>query len=230
VQKSRNHGCTLGIAESDVRLFITKSAAMVDGHLLDYLTVTIPNGRAARSWSEHAKVICGDRNAKEICDEVWGHIDDILSSAQNEGKSEALIRIHLYRAKAPSGSRTFRTDLAPNGSDMDGDDDYGNGQAMAGAMVAGMRELRLTVKDLLGTVQMSAGEGWKLAHEFMKQSAKLTQDNTELQIALVASDNTSDDPIKAIGAKAANDFIDVMKAKAFANLQKEIESNNKPKE
>ena len=214
----------MSIAEADVRNYIGKCCAIVDGATLDYISVAIPSNRAARSFSEHAKVVCGEKSTTEIATEVWHHIDDIVSSASGEGRSEAIIKILLYRNKAPAGSRVFRTEVAPIHS---GDDDYDGAASINDAMVKVVHELRMTVKDLLNTVQANAAEGWKLAGESLKAERALSKENMELHIALVASDDKGDDVMKQVGAKAANELIDFMKIKAITQLQADAEAKAK---
>jgi hypothetical protein len=209
------------ISESDVRAFVTKACAVVSGHGLDYLTVCVPSSRSNKSFVEHAKVM-GDRSAEEIASETWGHIEDIISSAVNEGKSEALIRIFLYRAKAPGGSRTFRTDLAPNSYQEDSEDS-GN-TSLAAALVSTNRELRLALKDSLEIVQQNAGAGWKLLAESMKAEREARNEANDLKILLAVNDSESKpDAMKELTVKVAGDFIDVMKTKAMIEMQKEAE-------
>lgn len=212
----------MSISESGVRMWVGKACAVVDGATLDYLSVSIPSTRAARSFIEHAKVVVGDKSATSVATEVWGHVEDILQSAANEGKSEVVIKILLYRMQAPAGSTTFRSDIAPNGGSNDDDDSGSNSTNMANALVSTVKEMRLANKDLLNVVQAATGEGWKLAGDMLKANQALQKDNTELQIALVASSQSEkDDPMKQLATKAAGDFMDVMKMKAMLNAQEE---------
>jgi hypothetical protein len=175
---------------------------------------------------EHAKVIVGDKSANDVANETWGHVEDILESAGNEGKSEAVIRFLLYRNKAPAGSTTMRSDVAPTSGAREDDDEIGNNASMAGALVGVVKELRLANKDLLGVVQQAAGEGWRVAGELMKQNQVLQNDKSELQIAMVVASSAAEDKpdaIKELTVKTAEGFIEVMKAKAMMQMQAEME-------
>lgn len=212
----------MGISESAVKQWVSKSCALIDGATLDYLTVCIPSTRAARSFIEHAKVLCGDKSTNDVCNEVWGHVEDILESSANEGKSEVAIRFLLYRNKAPAGSTTMRSDIAPRGNTDEDDDSGNNNTNMANALVGVVKELRLSNKDLLGVVQQAAGEGWRLAGDMMKANQKLQQDNTELQIVLAMANNEDKpDAMKELTVKTAEGFIEVMKMKAMMKMQEE---------
>jgi hypothetical protein len=175
---------------------------------------------------EHAKVIVGDKSTNDVANETWGHVEDILESASNEGKSEAVIRFLLYRNKAPAGSTTMRSDVAPTSGAREDDDEIGNNASMAGALVGVVKELRLANKDLLGVVQQAAGEGWRVAGELMKQNQVLQNDKSELQIAMVVASSAAEDKpdaIKELTVKTAEGFIEVMKAKAMMQMQAEME-------
>jgi len=211
------------ISESATRSWVTKACALVDDAPLDYLSVSIPSTRAARSFQEHAKVLVGSKAASIVAGEVWGHFEDIINSAASEGKSEVVIKIFLYRLSAPAGNTTFRTDVAPMGGVTDDEDSGSNNTNMANAMVSVVKELRLSNKDLLGVVQASAGEGWKLAGELLKSSQKLQVENTELQIVLASQQvgEPKDDPMKQLMVKAVTEIIDVAKIKSVMAMQEE---------
>ena len=217
----------MGITESDIKSYVTKACAIVDGAPLDYLTVNVPNGRTSRSFQGHATVVVGNKPIQQVCDETWGHVEDVVSSAAQEGKSEAIIKIILYRAKGPAGSRTWRTDTAPIGGD-NAEDEFSNVSGMAGALVGAVREMRFTIKDLVGAIQASAMEGWRIAGEAIKAERQSTNDKAELMIALSQSQTSpADDAVKAIGVKIATDFSDVMKAKALVEMQQKAQEDER---
>lgn len=217
----------MGISESDIRTWVNKACAIIDGATLDYLTITIPSSRSARSFIEHAKIVVNDKSPISVGDEVWEHVSDVIESAANEGKSEAVIRIMLYRAKASAGSKTWRTDVAPGNNNRDEDDEYGGSNALANALVQSNKEFRLANKDLLGVVQAAAGEGWKLAGEMLKANQKLQQDNTELQIVLASQGNDDKpDAMKQLAVKAAGEFIDFTKAKALMTAAEDMQKRS----
>lgn len=211
------------ISESDIKDYILKACAIVGGHGLDYLTISVPSTRAARSFSEHARVITEGKAPQDVANEVWGHAEDIVQNAANEGKNEAAFRICLYRAKAPGGSRTWRTDAGPGGGNSanDTDDEIGDIRSVVGAMVGITKELRIANGELLGAVKASASEGWRLAAEFAKETRELRKDNTELQIVVATASQDNMAGIKEIGVKAANEFIEVMKIKAATKIAEE---------
>lgn len=217
------------INESDIKEFVKKACAMKDGHLLDSISIVIPSSRTARSYIEHAKVLCGDtKAAEEIAAEVWSHVEDIVSSAEQEGKTESVFKLILYRARQTAGSRTWRTDVAPNGGTLDETESNGSNASMAGALVSGMHELRLTVKDLVSTVQASASEGWKLAGEALKAERKLAVENAELMVVVATQDQTDkNDPMKLLAVKAGSEIIEFIKIQGLAKIQAEIEAKAK---
>jgi hypothetical protein len=209
----------MAIAESDVKHWITKACAMVDGHLLDYIAISIPSSRTARSFVEHAIVKVDQKSADIVCSEAWDHITNIIASAEMEGKAEVCFKILLYRAKAPAGSRTWRTDTGPNAYQSEHDDnETGSITSMSGALVAAMRELRMGNRDLTEAVMKAAGEGWKLAGLTLEREREMNNKlhDTELALALTGND---DDEIKKLGVKVASEFIDVMKVKSLMKIQ-----------
>jgi hypothetical protein len=107
------------------------------------------------------------------------------------------------------------------GGNQNDDDELGSMQSMAAALVGGMKEMRLGQKDLLEAVTSSASAGWKLAGEALKSERKMAEEKRDLELALALTGNDDNDPTKQIMAKVANDFVDVMKAKAFMAMQQE---------
>ena len=156
------------ISEAEITEYVTKACALVSGHGLDSLVLSVPNSRAAaRSYSEHARVIVEGKGTPEVIAEVWGHVEDIIGTATADGRSEVVFRINLFRAKQPSGSRTWRADAGPGGN-REEDEDAGSMTTMAGALVGGMKEIRLALREALAMVGTSAAEGWRIAGEAIK--------------------------------------------------------------
>lgn len=209
------------ISEAEISEYVTKAAALVGGHALDSLVLSVPSSRAStRSYVEHARCIADSKGAPELVIEVWGHVEDIIATATADGRSEVVFRINLFRAKQPSGSRTWRADTGPGGGRED-EDEIGSTSTLAGALVAGMKEMRLALRDSLAMVGASAAEGWRMASESMKAERKAQEDKTELMIALNAQEEQKEDPMRQIAAKAASEFIDFTKIKAVMAMQEE---------
>ena len=216
----------MAIAESEVRAFITKACALVDGKPLDYVSLMVPNARNARSWGSHAKVNVGEsKTPNEVADEIWSHVDDIVSSAADEGRSEAIIRILLYRDGASAGSRTFRTEVAPNHT---GDEESGPTNA-GQEMALFLREARLANRDLLDAVKVSSTKGWEIANRLIEENSKLKQENMEgiLLLELQKQDNGSNIVNELAGKlipKVVEEFIGYQKLKALQSMS----ANHKP--
>ncbi len=214
----------MGITEQQVSDFVRKSCALVDGQPLDYISITVNSATSRRSFTEHAKVQVGaDKTPNQVASEVWEHVDNILASATEERRSECTVRMHLYRAKATAGSRSFSTPLAPH-VDASDDGESADGGNMAGALVAGMRELRMTVNKLVDSHQVMATEGWRLAADAIKAERALLKENTELQIALAVSDDDKPDEMKQIAVKAASEFIEFTKLRAIHKMQADAQT------
>lgn len=187
--------------ERGVREWVERACAIVDGVTADYIAVHVKAG--PKSWPEHASVRVESRAPADVVEEVVGHVRDVSESTDAEGRAGWAVRLKLYRAKSPAGSKTFSSaGTAPAGSDPESDDD--GAPTRAGEVACVVRDLRHTVVHLAGELSSQATHGWQLAakqHETMTaQAQRIAQ--LEAQLALAQGAN-ADDPM----AKAAAELV-----------------------
>ena len=163
--------------ERAISEWVTRACAVVDGVTPDYIAVHVR--AAAKSWPEHASVRVEDRSPAAVVEEVVGHVRDIAESSGAEGRNGWAVRLKLYRAKSPAGSKTFSSG-APAGSDPEtGDDDAE--RSPKSEMVATIRELRMLAVHTVGELASQSTHGWQLASKLAEQNAQLTVANAQLQ-------------------------------------------------
>ena len=160
--------------DSDIRTWLERACALVDGVPLDY--VAIHYRQSSKSWPEHASVRVEGRPPADVITEVLGHVGDVAESAVAEGHGGVAIRLKLVRAKSPAGTRTFRGPGGPAGSDSTSDE---ADDSPKGALVATVHELRLLTGAVVSELASQSAAGWKLANDLQGQCARLSEQLAE---------------------------------------------------
>ena len=160
--------------ENDIRSWLERACALVDGVPLDYVAVHVR--QSAKSWPEHASVRVESRPPADVIAEVIGHVADVNESAIAEGHGGVSVRLKLVRAKTPAGTRTFRGVQGPQGSDADRDE---ADDSPRGALVATVHELRLLTGAVVSELASQSAAGWKLANDLQGQCARLSEQLAE---------------------------------------------------
>lgn len=160
--------------EHDIRSWLERACALVDGVPLDYVAVHVR--QSAKSWPEHASVRVENRPPADVIAEVIGHVSDVNESAVAEGHGGVSVRLKLVRAKTPAGTRTFRGVQGPAGSDTDRDE---ADDSPRGALVATVHELRLLTGAVVSELASQSAAGWKLANDLQGQCARLSEQLAE---------------------------------------------------
>ena len=162
--------------DSEIRSWLERACALVDGVPLDY--IAIHYRQSAKSWPEHASVRVESRPTPDVIAEVLGHVQDVCESATAEGAGGVGIRLKCVRAKTPAGTRTFRTAGGPAGSDSERDE---ADDSPRGALVATVHELRLLTGAVVSELASQSAAGWKLATELASQNARLSAQLAEVK-------------------------------------------------
>jgi len=179
--------------EKSITEWVTRACAIVDGVAADYVAVHVRAG--AKSWPEHATVRIEGRPPADVVDEVIGHVRDVGESAGAEGRGAAAVRLKVYRAKMPAGSRTFSSlGSHPPGSDPVRDDD--DDGSPRGELAATVRELRHLVVAMGADLAQQATHGWQLAIRQQEQIATLTQRNAHLEAIVKVGEASGSDPLR----------------------------------
>lgn len=179
-------------AEKSITEWVTRACAIVDGVTADYVAVHVRAG--PKSWPEHATVRIEGRPPADIVEEVIGHIRDVGESAGAEGRGGAAVRLKIYRAKMPAGSRTFSSlGSHPPGSDPVNDDEDASPR---GELAATVRELRHLVVAMGADLAQQATHGWQLAIRQQEQIATLTQRNAHLEAIVKVGEASGSDPLR----------------------------------
>ena len=180
-------------SERSISEWVVRACAIVDGVSADYIAIHVRQG--AKSWPEHATVRVESRAPAEVAEEVIGHVRDVGESAGAEGRGGASVRLKVYRAKMPAGSRTFTSiGSHPPGSDpVRDDDDEGTPR---GELTATVRELRHLVVAMGADLAAQATHGWQLAIRQQEQIATLTARNAHLEAQLQVAGREANDPMK----------------------------------
>lgn len=179
--------------EKAVGEWVTRACALVDGVTADYIAVHVRAG--PKSWPEHATVRVESRAPAEVAEEVIGHLRDIGESAGAEGRGAASVRLKVYRAKMPAGSRTFSSmGSHPPGSDPVRDDD--DDGTPRGELAATVRELRHLVVAMGADLAQQATHGWQLAIRQQEQIATLTARNAHLEAVVRVGEAAGADPMR----------------------------------
>jgi hypothetical protein len=179
--------------EKSITEWTTRACALVDGVTADYIAIHVRAG--AKSWPEHATVRVEGRAPADVADEVIGHVRDIGESAGAEGRGAAAVRLKVYRAKMPAGSRTFSSlGSHPPGSDPVRDDD--DDTSPRGELAATVRELRHLVVAMGADLATQATHGWQLAIRQQEQIASLTARNAHLEAVVKLGDAAGSDPMR----------------------------------
>ena len=171
----------------DISQWIGKVLALENGaHPLDYVSVCVR--RTARSWPQHVRVECHDRDPDTVIGELLEHVDDVAASSAAEGSSSWAVRLFAYRPGAiPAGSRTFRADYVPGAEDHDDQAVDGDGTP-TGELVAAIRELRTLVRDQGGTLERMTAGGYNLANNALAQVAQMHERNGAMMAQLAEQD------------------------------------------
>jgi hypothetical protein len=179
-------------AEKAITEWVTRACAIVDGVTADYVAIHVRAG--PKSWPEHATVRIEGRPPADIVEEVIGHVRDVGESAGAEGRGGAAVRLKVYRAKMPAGSRTFSSlGSHPPGSDPVNDDEDGSPR---GELAATVRELRHLVVAMGADLAQQATHGWQLAIRQQEQIATLTQRNAHLEAIVKVGEASGSDPLR----------------------------------
>ena len=179
-------------AEKSITEWVTRACAIVDGVTADYVAVHVRAG--PKSWPEHATVRIEGRPPADIVEEVIGHVRDVGESAGAEGRGGAAVRLKIYRAKMPAGSRTFSSlGSHPPGSDPVNDDEDASPR---GELAATVRELRHLVVAMGADLAQQATHGWQLAIRQQEQIATLTQRNAHLEAIVKVGEASGSDPLR----------------------------------
>ena len=179
-------------AEKSISEWTTRACALVDGVTADYIAIHVRAG--PKSWPEHATVRVESRAPAEVAEEVIGHVRDIGESAGAEGRGGAAVRLKIYRAKMPAGSRTFSSlGSHPAGSDPVTDDEEGTPR---GELAATVRELRHLVVAMGADLATQATHGWQLAIRQQEQIAVLTTRNAHLEAMVKVGESAGSDPMR----------------------------------
>ena len=179
-------------AEKAITEWVTRACAIVDGVTADYVAVHVRAG--PKSWPEHATVRIEGRPPADIVEEVIGHVRDVGESAGAEGRGGAAVRLKIYRAKMPAGSRTFSSlGSHPPGSDPVNDDEDASPR---GELAATVRELRHLVVAMGADLAQQATHGWQLAIRQQEQIATLTQRNAHLEAIVKVGEASGSDPLR----------------------------------
>lgn len=160
--------------ENDIRTWLERACALVDGVPLDYVAVHVR--QSAKSWPEHASVRVEGRPPADVIAEVIGHVSDVNESAIAEGHGGVSVRLKLVRAKSPAGTRTFRGVQGPAGSDSASDE---ADDSPRGALVATVHELRILTGAVVSELASQSAAGWKLANDLQGQCARLSEQLAE---------------------------------------------------
>jgi hypothetical protein len=179
-------------AEKSISEWTLRACALVDGVTADYIAIHVRAG--PKSWPEHATVRVESRAPAEVAEEVIGHVRDIGESAGAEGRGGAAVRLKIYRAKMPAGSRTFSSlGSHPAGSDPVTDDEEGTPR---GELAATVRELRHLVVAMGADLATQATHGWQLAIRQQEQIAVLTTRNAHLEAIVKVGESSGSDPMR----------------------------------
>ena len=181
------------MSERAVREWVERACAVVDGATADYIAVHV---RAApKSWPEHAAVRVESRPTADVIEEVLGHVRDVGESAAAEGRGGWAVRLKLYRAKMPAGSKTFSSaGSAPPGSDAETEPD--EERSPRSEMVATIRELRQLSVHVTAELASQSTHGWQLAHKLAESNASLVARNAQLEAAVKLGAQSESDPLR----------------------------------
>jgi hypothetical protein len=180
-------------AEKAIAEWVGRACALVDNVTADYIAIHVRSG--PKSWPEHATVRVESRTPVDVIEEVIGHVRDIGESAGAEGRGGAAVRLKIYRAKTPAGSRTFSSiGSHPVGSDPVRDDDEDG--TPRGELSATVRELRHLVVAMGADLAQQATHGWQLAIRQQEQIATLTARNAHLEAIVRVGESSASDPMR----------------------------------
>lgn len=168
------------ISDHEISTFLRRMCAVVDGVTLDYIAVLVRD--SPKSWPEWSQVRVDDKPVDAVIAEVLGHVHDIGESATQENRASYAIRLKLFRAKSPAGSKTFNSNLDAGAERDEGD------ETPKEAMVATIKELRLFGTSIGAELAARAGDGYRLAVDLVKENASLRSELTEVRIKLAQAE------------------------------------------
>lgn len=181
------------IPERGVTEWIQRACAIVDGVTADYVAIHVRQG--PKSWPEHATVRVESRAPADVVEEVLGHLRDVGESAGAEGRGGFAVRLKVYRAKMPAGSKTFTSAAGhPAGSDTVADE--AGELDPRGEVAATVRELRHLVVSMGADLAQQASHGWQLAIKQQEQIGQLVVRNANLEAERRYADNSGNDPLR----------------------------------